>query len=147
MASEDFVSYKIMRYLKGENWNILQYHPPGGQAGLAIKVWGKIVFPDLLAYKSNLIIVMENKPRFNKEDIKKLERMMSDKDALNQIRDFVSEYCKKNDLETQRSISIIWGHGFSGKWPNVSHKYINLVHVGIDGSITIGPPEEGMSIT
>ncbi len=111
---------------------------------MAIRVFGKIVFPDLLAFKNNLILVMENKPHFNKADIKKLERMMSDKDAQKQITDFVSEYCQKKGLETHCSVQIILGHGFSGKRAKTPHKYVNLVHVGKDGSITINGTAEGI---
>lgn len=137
MASEDFVSYNLMRYLQSDNWHILQYHPPGGQACLALKVFDEIVYPDIVSYKGGYIFVIENKPRYSNSDILKLEWMLSDEDCKEQLIRFTHSYLCKNNIDIPKEYIFLLGHGYSGKQKTELLNKVNLLFVNIGGNITI----------
>lgn len=136
-ASEDFVSFNIMRFFIKYNWSILQYHSPGGQACFAINVYGDITYPDLIAYKAGTIVVLENKARFNNSDIEKLRRMQSDEMAIKQIKSFVGSFLFQNNLLIPKDFIIYCGHGYTGKERETLLNDINLLYVDLTGEVKI----------
>lgn len=138
MVSEDFVTNSIMKFLQNRRWQIIQYHPPGGQACMSIKILGDVVVPDIIAYKPNNIIVIENKPRFNVNDIDKLIKMMSDEEVIIQIRDYIQSCRRARGLLTaDDELIIYWAHGYSGKLREIPLRDINLINVTDEGNITV----------
>ncbi|RYD02610.1 hypothetical protein N752_25110 [Desulforamulus aquiferis] len=137
MASEDFVSYSIMKYFQQEGWYILQYHPPGGQACFAVPVLGDITYPDIIAYKHNKIMVMENKGRYSQSDIEKLTKLMSDPNALRHIKEFTKTYCIQHKLPFPTVLEFFYGHGYSIDRVTESLEKINLFFVHENRTINL----------
>ena len=142
MASEDFVSYSLMRYLKKIGWDILQYHPPGGQANFALKVSGEIVYPDIIAYKQGYILTMENKSKFAISDINKLKKMISDDGCKKLLIGYTSDYLVKNQIQLQPHFDFLWGHGYSGKERLEVFSDVYTFIVNATGGISIIKPTQ-----
>ncbi len=135
--SEDFVSYSMMQFFKDNRWMIAQYHPPGGQASFGIRISGEMLYPDLIGCKDSRIVVVENKPRYNAEDIEKLRKMMADPGANGQIVSFVRNFCYTHNIKTYDTFALFWAHGFSGKQIPDPLPDVNLIYIDREGNITV----------
>jgi len=142
MATEDHVSYNIMTNLKNNGWEIFQYHPPGGQACWGITVSNKIIYPDIVAYKSGVVITIENKGAYNDTDLKKLNNLINNKTAQEQIYDLISANCKIRNIDIPRHVKYLWGHGFYSKKDIQCLRHINLLRVDENNILNIIPSEQ-----
>ncbi len=138
-SSEDDVTYCIMQFLKKHRWEILQYHPPGGQANFAIKTKIGVVFPDIVAIKEGVILIVENKRSQSKEDIKKLAMMLQDKSVHQQIVSHCITCCRTNGIPAESSYTIKWAHGFGGTMTLPQHDKINYLLAGVCSNVTVIP--------
>jgi Holliday junction resolvase len=87
--TEDFVSYATMRALRSAGWNVLHYHPPGGQASTHFHFSDGVRFtPDIVAVNGNRVLVIESKGRRSSADVQKLAKMRQDAQVAVQIRAF-----------------------------------------------------------
>lgn len=139
MPSENFVSYTIMNMLRKNDWRILQYHPPGGQAGWGVIVQGRSMYLDIIAYSNAQIVLAENKNRFNQGDIDKLEKIMNDPEAVLLIKEFVRTRCAVSGIECEKELHLAGVHGYAGGGNYSSLPNINLIHVSREGTITLRP--------
>lgn len=137
MASEDTVSYTIMTALRNNQWSILHYHPPGGQAAWGIHIAGELIFLDILAYKNGKVVLAENKGRFNAGDIEKLRRLMNDESAVEQVRTFIKSRCIAWGIVWENNLQFCLVHGYSGKPVVVQLPDVNLAHVSDSGVLTL----------
>ncbi|HJR06622.1 MAG TPA: hypothetical protein VJ842_05145 [Pyrinomonadaceae bacterium] len=135
MASENFVSYSIMMALKKEQWAVPHYHPPGGQAAWGIYVSEELVYLDILAYKEGTVLLVENKAKFSRKDIEKLRRIISDKSAIEQVKEFVSSRYEVDRVNVGLQFCLV--HGYSGTVVSDSLPDVNLIYVHEDGSLTV----------
>jgi hypothetical protein len=141
MASEDTVSYTIMTALRNNQWNILHYHPPGGQAAWGIFIAGELIFLDILAYKNGKVVLAENKGRFNIGDIEKLRRLMHDESAVEQVRAFIESQCIAWGIDWDNHLQFYLVHGYSGKAADIPLSDVNLAHVSDSGVLTLLPSQ------
>ena len=137
MVSEDFVSFNIMRFLQKNGWIIVQYHPPGGQASFSVNVSGESFYPDLIAYKDSQILVMENKPNYNSDDVDKLRKIMSSEEAKIRIIEHVTHFCKDHSFDVSNTFIFRWAHAFSGEPHPDPLQNINLMYVQDAGIVQV----------
>lgn len=77
---EAFVTLSIIDYLEKYGWEIISYDYPQSGTGIMLKLSeseknkGGII-PDIIAYKNNTLIVMENKNRYSYNDFIKINEM------------------------------------------------------------------------
>jgi hypothetical protein len=134
--SEDFVTYNIMKFLKKDKWEIVQYHPPGGQAHIGISVSKEIIFPDIIANKKSKIIVAENKINFTESDIIKLNGVRTEEDAKLQIIQAVKDFCTSHGIPMAKQFQFFFVHGFIiGEKEEHTEDNVNLMGVRKDGTI------------
>lgn len=142
LLSEDRVTFSLMRHLLAGGWTILQYHPPGGQAAWGVRLDQQMVYLDILAYRDNVALVLENKRCFDRRDIEKLRRMRNSPEVVRQILDYVRTRCVLADVPLPSSPKILWGHGYSGKQRETCIPSVILLHVAPDFKIAALPPLE-----
>ncbi len=137
MSNEDFVSHTIMRFLQTHRWQIAQYHPPGGQANFKIQVDQVIAYPDIIAFNSYMILVFENKGKFDSADLEKLRGIYSTGMAKKQIEEYVQAVnAKRKGLEI-KGLKLLLTHGYGGEMIDLKLDDINLVHVDEMGQVTV----------
>ncbi|HJQ32940.1 MAG TPA: hypothetical protein VJ866_12210 [Pyrinomonadaceae bacterium] len=137
MASENLVSYTLMKELRGKGWRILHYHPPGGQAAWGLYVSGDLIFLDILAYRDGEVVLAENKGRFNQGDVDKLERIIADELAINQVREFIRNQCVAHRVTWDKNLRFYLVHGYSGRTIRTPLVNVNLAHVSDDEVLTL----------
>ncbi|MGD6960070.1 hypothetical protein ACQCWA_20830 [Rossellomorea aquimaris] len=135
MLSEDYVTYYIMKELKRHGWEIVQYHPPGGQASFGVYILEKLIYLDIIAFKESDILIFENKSRYDVGDIMKLQLLLKDTKALLQITDYINNYCEIHNLPLIKGGIINGVHGYSGKRRSNALEDIHLVNVGSNGDL------------
>jgi hypothetical protein len=114
--SEDFVSYSILKHLTALGWTILQYHPPGGGAAFPVRFGdGRIIYPDITAAKAARLLVVENKSRFDPNDVEKLRQVAADKCACACIRSFAVAKAAQKRIKVVNYVDIRFAHGYAGK--------------------------------
>jgi len=79
--NETFITSSITKFLKRNDFYIIQSIHPGGQGGLNYKVNSKPIYPDLLAFKETLFIIGENKPSYSESDHRKLNTLMQSQEV------------------------------------------------------------------
>lgn len=135
MPTEDFVSYSILKFLLAEHWVILQYHPPGGGAAFPVHTTaGQVIYPDITATKKSDLLVLENKARFNRDDIEKLLRLHADDAACACIRNYARAKGIAKERRNNQDLNIRVGHGFSGRIRDALTD-VELFHVDASGAV------------
>lgn len=137
MSTEEFVTYAIMRFALGRGWEVVQYHPPGGQAAFAVRLGGSVVYPDMIAYRNGIIMVAENKALFDESDVRKLRRMMQCKSAICQIKEYVGDCCRNRRIPMADQCEVVCGHGFAGVIPGEPLQDVHLLHVSDNGDVKV----------
>ena len=131
--TEDNVSTSLMRAFQRAGWAIVHYHPPGGQASLPIPLeTGRHVYLDMVAVRGTQIAILENKRRFSKQDVQKLERILSDRKARRRLIAVVTRFCTRCDLPRTAPYNITAAHGFAGASPDGSHELVSFLRVSHD---------------
>lgn len=112
-SSEILVANQLRNYLIEENWRIFQLISPGGQAHFSfsfnIQEKRKTIFPDLIAYKDNLVLFGEIKPKFDEKDKEKLLEIGNSDEAKSVLRKVLAR--RLNGLSTTFQIVLVLIHG------------------------------------
>lgn len=86
MVSEEFVTTKIVNWLKSNGWTILCYDFPQSGTGFSLRPNGgnsknkDIIIPDIVARKEGIGVLFENKDRFFLGDFNKIEKLKTTED-------------------------------------------------------------------
>lgn len=117
--TEEQVAKSILKWLADSGWEILDYDFPGGGTGRKFHVGGGmsdktkgIVIPDIIAFKSNVILIFEDKAADTLSDYKKIKRLSESGEFRAQLEAAYSDIS---------IVNVIWGIGYSGQ-----QKYISL---------------------
>ena len=131
---EPEVMSKLRNYFLNNDYQIFQYHTPGGHAAFHFNIKEQVYYPDLVSLHldSGNIYIVEAKGKFHLGDIKKLEIYKYSKDAVSQLKDFISKQCNARKLKTPSNYKFFWAHAFSGKFSPSSEKSITLICVQDD---------------
>lgn len=121
-SKEVEVSNLIARYLKENNYSIIQLICPGTQAALSVRYFSKdrnrkiITYPDVIAVKDNTICIGEMKAGFSSSDKKKLLNLKHSIDAEEKIKSLIFRI---TGLQVDNhKIEYILMHGDSKKLPD-----------------------------
>ena len=79
---ETFITLSINKFLKENNYEIIQCLPPGGQGGINFLIKNKIIYPDIICLKKEILYIGENKPLFDESDEKKLLDLSSEETLM-----------------------------------------------------------------
>lgn len=126
--NETFITSSITKFLKKNDFYIIQSIHPGGQGGLNYKVNSKPIYPDLLAFKDTLFIIGENKPSYSESDHRKLNTLMNSMELNSKSQFILNKYCESKNIISRKILKIEFFLGFerSSKLPTDS---INFYHV------------------
>lgn len=82
---EEFIAKSFLKFLIDRNWEILSYDFPQSGTGISLQPNYKLrqpetknegmITPDIIAFKSSIALISENKPYFEKQDIDKLVKI------------------------------------------------------------------------
>lgn len=81
MITEEFVTTKLVSWLKSNGWRILCFDFPQSGTGFCLRPNGSVsktkdvIIPDIVAEKDNCGVVFENKDRFFLGDFNKVEKL------------------------------------------------------------------------
>jgi len=126
--NETFITSSITKFLKRNDFYIIQSIHPGGQGGLNYKVNSKPIYPDLLAFKETLFIIGENKPSYSESDHRKLNTLMQSMEVDSKSQFILNKYCESKNIISRKILKIEFFLGFekSSKLPTDN---INFYHV------------------
>lgn len=122
MIREYDVSYAVKEFLLRRGWFLVAFNPPGSQGTLTIPNPKKdsnyrgqtgSESPDIIAYKKNILLVVESKPVFNLNDTKKLLNLLKDKDRLDLLIRISKKVCCTHRIAWGNHPTILVGkaHG------------------------------------
>lgn len=86
MVTEEFVTTKIVNWLRQNGWTIVCYDFPQSGTGFALKPNNstsknkEIIIPDIVARKGDIGLLFENKDRFHLGDFNKIDKLRSSND-------------------------------------------------------------------
>lgn len=98
------ITLALKKLLSEKSWHILSIHFPGAQGGLSISTYGKTRgwVPDLVALKKGVLLTVESKPAYVKEDVDKLNALYEDSKVLDKLK---SKLNLKEKVVCQKSIA------------------------------------------
>jgi hypothetical protein len=134
--NETFITSSITKFLKKNNFYIIQSIHPGGQGGLNYKVNNKPIYPDILAFKGEVFIIGENKPSYSESDHRKLNTLMQSKEVNPKSQFIKNKYCESKNIISGKILKIEFFLGFeeSTRLPTDS---INFYHVNKNENVKI----------
>ena len=108
--NEAFITRSIKNFLKKENYYIIQCIPPGGQGGIHFKVENKIMYPDIIAYKDDLMIIGESKPKYSESDNLKLNKLLLSEKLYQKAQYILNNYfiSKKMSIKKFTKLKCFW---------------------------------------
>ena len=109
---ETFITFSITKFLKKNDFFIIQSIHPGGQGGLNYKVNSKPIYPDILAFKDSLFIIGENKPLYSESDHRKLNSLMKSVDLNSKSQFILDRYCESKNIISKKISKIEFFLGF-----------------------------------
>jgi len=130
--NEAFITRSIKNFLKKENYYIIQCIPPGGQGGIHFKVENKIMYPDIIAYKDDLMIIGESKPKYSESDNLKLNKLLLSEKAQYILNNYFIS--KKMSIKKIHKIKMFLAFEKSNLVPN---NKIDFFNVDADGSVEV----------
>ena len=133
---EAFITRSIKIFLKKENYYIIQCIPPGGQGGIHFKVGNKIMYPDIIAYKDDIMIIGESKPKYNESDNLKLNKLLSSEKLFEKAQYILNNYfmSKKMSIKKIKKIKMFLAFEKSNVLPK---NKIDFFNVDVDGYVKI----------
>tara|TARA_B100000035_G_C20658364_1_gene404172 strand:- start:82 stop:522 length:441 start_codon:yes stop_codon:yes gene_type:complete len=90
--NESFITRSIKNFLKKENYYIIQCIPPRGQGGIHFKVKNKPMYPDIIAFKNETMIIGESKPKYSESDHLKLNKLLSSDKLFEKAQYILNNY-------------------------------------------------------
>ncbi len=95
MIKEETITKCILNFLAKKGWRVLSFDFPQSGTGISLKVNNShneknrgSVTPDVIAIKSNILLILENKSDFSKKDLDKLETVKDGRYSESLIRHF-----------------------------------------------------------
>jgi len=127
--NETFITLSINKFLKENNYEIIQCLPPGGQGGINFLIKNKIIYPDIICLKKEILYIGENKPLFDESDEKKLLDLSSEETLMIKSQKIVKDFFKSKNKLPIKINAIKFFLGYSLKSKKRSSKILNmLVH-------------------
>lgn len=130
--NETLITQSIQNYLKKNNFFLIQCIYPGGQGALNYKVNGKPIYPDIIAFKGNTLIICENKPEYSESDFKKLKLLRESENLESKSQEILNNYCQSKNIPFIKIIKIDFYLGFkeSNILPLNGIKFFNVKNSG-----------------
>jgi hypothetical protein len=108
MLNEDDVLFYLKEYLLNKGWEILSYKSPGGHGGIPIKIsHKKSIVLDMIALKSNFVICIEAKSKYNNKDKDKLDFVFSNDNIFQGLKNICITEINKRELSLIGNICYI----------------------------------------
>ena len=126
--NEAFITRSIKIFLKKENYYIIQCIPPGGQGGIHFKVENKIMYPDIIAYKDNVMIIGESKPKYSESDNLKLNKLLLSEKLFEKAQYILNNYfiSKKMSIKKIHEIKMFLAFEKNNLIPNNKIDFYNV---------------------
>ena len=134
--NEAFITRSIKIFLKKENYYIIQCIPPRGQGGIHFKVENKIMYPDIIAYKDNVMIIGESKPKYSESDNLKLNKLLLSEKLFEKSQYILNNYfmSKKMSIKKIHEIKMFLAFEKNDLIPN---NKIDFFNVDADGYVKV----------
>ena len=134
--NEAFITRSIKIFLKKENYYIIQCIPPRGQGGIHFKVENKIMYPDIIAYKDNVMIIGESKPKYSESDNLKLNKLLLSEKLFEKAQYILNNYfiSKKMNIKKIHEIKMFLAFEKNDLIPN---NKIDFFNVDADGYVKV----------
>lgn len=122
--NEEFVTKKIIKFLKSKNWNIFSFDYPQSGTGFLLHPNDRLnknkeaIIPDIIANKNDTCIIMENKSYLYLEDFYKLNNLKNNNNYSDDFSRLSNQLNCKN---------IKYGIGIPLKFKNKAEKYLDLI--------------------
>lgn len=96
MIEEEFITKAILTFLKAKKYNIISFDFPQSGTGILLhsdvsRDKNKGIKPDVIASKGELMIVMENKNKYWREDFEKLHKLKIGADYTSDLKKLQSK--------------------------------------------------------
>ena len=126
--NEAFITRSIKIFLKKENYYIIQCIPPGGQGGIHFKVENKIMYPDIIAYRDNIMIIGESKPKYSESDNLKLNKLLLSEKLFEKSQYILNNYfmSKKMSIKKIHEIKMFLAFEKNDLIPNNKIDFYNV---------------------
>ncbi len=129
MIREFDITYITKEYLINNKWEIIAYNPPGSQGTFTIPNPNKDSYyrgqtgsesPDIVALSSEndltIILIVESKPDYNKEDISKMKNMFLNLEREKLFIEIVLRQCEANNISFNlNKYKIIYAKAHAGE--------------------------------
>lgn len=153
------VTYIAKEFLSRKGWKIIAYNPPGSQGTFTItnpqkdhtyKGQTGSLSPDIVAFKiikdKNILYIVESKPTYNEDDVKKMINMFRDKERVKIFLDLIIGYTKANGINFDKNmgtkIRFAKAHGGDiNPVPNIDTIHIHAINEKWDPE-NINPKED-----
>ena len=134
--NEAFITRSIKIFLKKENYYIIQCIPPRGQGGIHFKVENKIMYPDIIAYRDNIMIIGESKPKYSESDNLKLNKLLLSEKLFEKSQYILNNYfmSKKMSIKKIHEIKMFLAFEKNDLIPN---NKIDFFNVDADGYVKV----------
>ena len=126
--NEAFITRSIKIFLKKENYYIIQCIPPRGQGGIHFKVENKIMYPDIIAYRDNIMIIGESKPKYSESDNLKLNKLLLSEKLFEKSQYILNNYfmSKKMSIKKIHEIKMFLAFEKNNLIPNNKIDFYNV---------------------
>ena len=134
--NEAFITRSIKIFLKKENYYIIQCIPPRGQGGIHFKVENKIMYPDIIAYKDNVMIIGESKPKYSESDNLKLNKLLLSEKLFEKAQYILNNYFISKKMSIKKIHEIKMFLAFEKNYLIPNNK-IDFFNVDADGYVKV----------
>jgi hypothetical protein len=135
--TEDDVSSTVLRFLQLNRWAIAHYHPPGGQASIALHLAsGDRVVPDLVAYRHSILLTIESKGTYDAGDVRKLSSLMNDVAACDQLAHVVWRHARLTHSVVATEWQFRFAHAFDGPLPITHPANVHFIRVATNSFVS-----------
>jgi hypothetical protein len=123
-VKEYSITYGVKNFLLSKNWDVIAYNPPGSQGTFTIPNPSKdggyrgqtgSESPDVLAIKSNVVLVVECKPSFNQDDAEKMKRLSKNSKKMEILDILIRRVCAANEIQVSQDLLYIYALAFQGE--------------------------------
>ncbi len=143
-VKEYAITYGVKNFLLSKNWDVIAYNPPGSQGTFTIPNPSKdggyrgqtgSESPDVLAIKSNVVLVVECKPSFNLDDAEKMQRLSKDSKKMEILDILIRRVCAANEIQLGEDLLYIYALAFQGQ--RNQEKELGFINVVVSESFDI----------
>jgi hypothetical protein len=118
------ITYGVKGLLLSKNWDVIAYNPPGSQGTFTIPNPNKdggyrgqtgSESPDVIAIKRDVVLVVECKAKFNKNDANKMKRLSEDSKKMEILNILIRRVCAANEIEISGNLKYIYALAYQGE--------------------------------